>query len=615
MSDWIPIDAATDFSDSAYHEIDAATKTISKITDQTIVAGENLSQFIKFQIPRYYDGIDLAQKEINIIYLSPDKYSDINEAVNKEYNDEYIRFGWLVPYAACSEEGALTFAVEFVGSEYCLKTQTAEIKVKSSLDGSNAVPEPTEQSWYVILQEQVSRTLDRASMILDSLGSPTTAQTSAEMEDETAVYVYTGENGSEAGYRYGYWYYHDGTSWREGGVYASTALLVDTTLSVSGRAADSAAVGTALNEKVTAVTGKGLSSNDYTNEDKEAVETAAAITNAESAGSGKALTAKTITDGKVIDWQFKFIPISGDTDTGAAVIGKENVELNGQLLASSSTGLNAVAEGISTTAQGNGCHAEGTGTIASHSNAHAEGIGTQAIANASHAEGTNTVASSDYAHAEGSGTRATANSAHAEGGGTTVSGEYAHAEGSGSTASNSAAHAEGSGTQATANSAHAEGGGTQARSYAAHAEGGGTIASGQCAHAEGGGTIASGETAHAEGGVTTASGARSHAEGGSTTAVGVASHTEGLYTYAKNAYQHVGGMYNEYDPSTANSDQIGTYAEIIGNGTSDTQRSNARTLDWQGNEALAGGLTLGMGTSDEITITPVQLKALLALLQ
>ena len=601
MSDWIPIEAATDFSDDAYHEIDAATKTISKITDQTIVAGENLSQFIKFQIPRYYDGIDLAQKEINIIYLSPDKYSDINEAVNKEYNDEYIRFGWLVPYAACSEEGALTFAVEFVGSEYCLKTQTAEIKVKSSLDGSNAVPEPTEQSWYVILQDQVSKTLDRASMILDSLGSPTTAKTSAEMEDETAVYVYTGENGSEAGYRYGYWYYHDGTSWREGGVYASTALLVDATLSVSGRAADAAAVGTELSGKVNAVTGKGLSTNDYSNEDKKAVETAAAITNAESAGSGKALTAKTITDGKVIDWQFKFIPISGDTDTGAAVIGKENVELNGRLLASSSTGLNAVAEGISTTASNNAAHAEGTGTIANHPNAHAEGLGTQAIANATHAEGTNTIASNDYAHAEGAGTRATGYAAHAEGGGTTVTGEYAHAEGSGSTASNNAAHAEGSGTQATANSAHAEGGGAQARAYAAHAEGGGTTASGECAHAEGGGT--------------TASGAWSHAEGGSTCAIGPGSHAEGTGTYAKNAYQHVGGKFNVHDPSTANSEQIGTYAEIIGNGTSDTQRSNARTLDWQGNEALAGSLTLGMGTNDEITISAAQLRALLALLQ
>ena len=598
MSDWIPIEAATDFSDDAYHEIDADTKTISKITDQTIVEGENLSQFIKFQIPRYYDGIDLAQKEINIIYLSPDKYSDINEAVNKEYNDEYIRFGWLVPYAACSEEGTLTFAIEFVGNDYCLKTQAAEIKVKNSLDGSNAVPEPTEQSWYVILQEQVSRTLDRASTVLDSLGKPTTAQTPSDMEDESTVYVYTGEDGN--GYRYGYWYYHDGTSWREGGVYASTALLVDTTLSVSGRAADSAAVGTALNGKVTAVTGKGLSSNDYTNEDKEAVETAAAITNAESAGSGKALTAKTITDGKVIDWQFKFIPIYGNADTGASVIGKENVELNGRLLASSSTGLNAVAEGISTTASNNAAHAEGTGTIANHPNAHAEGLGTQAIANATHAEGFNTVASGDNAHAEGAGVQSSGHAAHAEGGGTTVSGEYAHAEGSGSTASNNAAHAEGSGTQATANSAHAEGGGAQATAYAAHAEGGGTIASGQCAHAEGGGT--------------TASGAWSHAEGGSTCAIGQGSHAEGTGTYAKNAYQHVGGKFNMHDPSRANSDQIGTYAEIIGNGTSDTQRSNARTLDWQGNEALAGGLTLGMGTSDEITISAAQLRALLALL-
>ena len=598
MSDWIPIEAATDFSDDAYYEIDASTKTISKITDQTIVEGENLSQFIKFQIPRYYDGIDLAQKEINIIYLSPDKYSDINEAVNKEYNDEYIRFGWLVPYAACSEEGALTFAIEFVGNDYCLKTQAAEIKVKNSLDGSNAVPEPTEQSWYVILQEQVSRTLDRASTVLDSLGKPTTAQTPSDMEDESAVYVYTGEDGN--GYRYGYWYYHDGTSWREGGLYASTALLVDTTLSVSGRAADAAAVGTALNGKVTAVTGKGLSTNDYSNEDKEAVETVAAITNAESAGSGKALTAKTITDGKVIDWQFKFIPISGNADTGAAVIGKENVELNGRLLASSSTGLNAVAEGISTTASNNAAHAEGTGTIANHPNAHAEGIGTQAIANATHAEGFNTVSSGDYAHAEGAGVQASGYAAHAEGGGTTVSGEYAHAEGSGSTASNNAAHAEGSGTQATANSAHAEGGGTQAIVYAAHAEGGGTIASGQCAHAEGGGT--------------TASGAWSHAEGGSTCAIGQGSHAEGTGTYAKNAYQHVGGKFNMHDPSRANSDQIGTYAEIIGNGTSDTQRSNARTLDWQGNEALAGSLTLGMGTNDEITISAAQLRALLALL-
>ena len=146
------------------------------------------------------------------------------------------------------------------------------------------------------------------------------------------------------------------------------------------------------------------------------------------------------------------------------------------------------------------------------------------------------------------------------------------------------------------------------------AEGIGTAARGNECHAEGTGTIAKNPNAHAEGIASQATADASHAEGAGARAIGYVSHAEGYYTYAKNAYQHVGGKYNEYDPSTNDSIHTGTYAEIIGNGTSDTQRSNARTLDWQGNEALAGGLTLGLGTSDEITITPVQLKALLALL-
>jgi hypothetical protein len=37
----------------------------------------------------------------------------------------------------------------------------------------------------------------------------------------------------------------------------------------------------------------------------------------------------------------------------------------------------------------------------------------------------------------------------------------------------------------------------------------------------------------------------------------------------------------------------GDYVEIVGNGTADNARSNARTLDWSGNEVLAGSLTVG----------------------
>ena len=97
---------------------------------------------------------------------------------------------------------------------------------------------------------------------------------------------------------------------------------------------------------------------------------------------------------------------------------------------------------------------------------------------------------------------------------------------------------------------------------------------------------------HAEGFVTTASGGGAHAEGSQCIAEGSYSHAEGMQNHAKFAYQHVFGKFNEIDPSTNNSTSLGNYVEIVGNGDSIT-RSNARTLDWDGNEWLAGNLTLG----------------------
>ena len=59
--------------------------------------------------------------------------------------------------------------------------------------------------------------------------------------------------GSETGYTYGDWYYYDGEDWVSGGEYASTALIVDATLSKEGQAADAKAVGdevTALKQDI-----------------------------------------------------------------------------------------------------------------------------------------------------------------------------------------------------------------------------------------------------------------------------------------------------------------------------------------------------------------------------
>ena len=156
---------------------------------------------------------------------------------------------------------------------------------------------------------------------------------------------------------------------------------------------------------------------------------------------------------------------------------------------------------------------------------------------------------------------------------------------------------------------------TTASGEGSHAEGSKTTASGKGSHAEGEITKATNKYSHSEGRLTTAGGMYSHAEGDSSNAQGSCSHAEGVGTLAYSAYQHVLGSYNVGDPSGPSSyGYRGTYVEIVGNGLVESSRSNARTLDWSGNESLAGGLTLGKGTADEVTITAAQLKALLALL-
>ena len=89
-------------------------------------------------------------------------------------------------------------------------------------------------------------------------GSPLVASTVYGMTDKTRVYVYTG---SESGYTSGNWYYWNGTAWTSGGVYNSQGIQTDTTLKISGMAADAKATGDAL-AAVQVETDKTLTESD-----------------------------------------------------------------------------------------------------------------------------------------------------------------------------------------------------------------------------------------------------------------------------------------------------------------------------------------------------------------
>ena len=127
------------------------------------------------------------------------------------------------------------------------------------------------------------------------------------------------------------------------------------------------------------------------------------------------------------------------------------------------------------------------------------------------------------------------------------------------------------------------------------ADGNAVEATATYAHAEGNHTTASGQGAHVEGEYGIASGKDSHAEGSYTKAQGDYSHSEGYNTTATHKAQHVEGEWNELDPSTNTSANRGVYVHITGIGTSNNNRKNGFTVDWNGN--LWGARSLGHGNT------------------
>ena len=196
--------------------------------------------------------------------------------------------------------------------------------------------------------------------------------------------------------------------------------------------------------------------------------------------------------------------------------------------------------------------------------------------------------------------------ATAEGNNTTASNSYSHAEGNGTIASNNASHAEGYQTTASGQMSHAEGFWATASGNISHVEGYSTTASGDYSHAEGQETTASGDYSHTEGLNTTAGGVVSHAEGFITTANGDFSHAEGFGTIANYRSQHVFGEYNIEDDFSDSETSRGNYIEIVGNGSGENHCSNARTLDWDGNEVLAGRLTVGENPFNNMDVATKQ---------
>lgn len=229
------------------------------------------------------------------------------------------------------------------------------------------------------------------------------------------------------------------------------------------------------------------------------------------------------------------------------------------------SGMAAMAIGKGNKAVGHYSFVHGYNTYAQAAGSHAEGQGNYANAGYSHVEGQNTETNALYSHTEGYRAKAYATHSHAEGGTYTFNGTEYHPETYGK-------------------KSHAEGAGSKTYGEWSHAEGCMTAASGTCAHSEGYFTKAIGGHSHAEGYYCATSGDFSHAIGHTaiTDITASGSFAEGFHTEAVEAYSHVEGKYNV---------PLAGYQHIVGGGSSDNNRKNIQTLDWNGNQVNAGNMT------------------------
>lgn len=143
--------------------------------------------------------------------------------------------------------------------------QTSDMIIVSETQPSSEYNElwidPDTESVLVPTMDDIEGTYAKKSEVESTyarkaaVGSPLRAATASAMTDVTKIYVYTG---SESGYTSGHWYYYNGSSWADGGVYNSVAFVTDKTLTGDGEAADAKTVGDEVTNLKSALNDSGI---------------------------------------------------------------------------------------------------------------------------------------------------------------------------------------------------------------------------------------------------------------------------------------------------------------------------------------------------------------------
>ena len=91
-------------------------KDIALDANQFNISQEENSQYIPFEMSRYYVGFDLVNTRLSIHYTTKSGRHGASKPVNVTFNDEKIRFAWLIDSGVTLDVGALEFEIHAYGT-------------------------------------------------------------------------------------------------------------------------------------------------------------------------------------------------------------------------------------------------------------------------------------------------------------------------------------------------------------------------------------------------------------------------------------------------------------------------------------------------------------------
>ena len=103
------------YSDSNASSI-SASKDITVKSSQINLTKESNSQFIPFEMDRFYDGIDLMEMTLKIHFVNNEQKEYYSDPINVSYSNSKIKFGWLIDEYVTHVVGQVRFEIIATGT-------------------------------------------------------------------------------------------------------------------------------------------------------------------------------------------------------------------------------------------------------------------------------------------------------------------------------------------------------------------------------------------------------------------------------------------------------------------------------------------------------------------